>query len=65
MSEKYEWQELPSIVYGNGNDEPVREGEIELNHCPHAGDYIEVGDGDQLRVSKVVHRTGKPVLLVC
>lgn len=64
MPEKYEWQELPSIVYGS-NDEPVREGKVELNNCPHTDDYIEVGDGDQLRVSKVVHRPGKPVLLVC
>ncbi len=59
----FEWQELPSIIHGN--DDPTRTGTIELDECPHAGDYIEVGENDQLQVSKVVHRPGKPTLLVC
>ena len=64
MSEElYQWQEMPSIVCGD--DDPIRTGEIELRHCPVSGDFIEVGPEDQLRISKVVHRPGKPGLLVC
>lgn len=59
----YDWEEYPQI--SQGFQEPTRSGQINLNQCPREGDYIEVENGDHIRIEKVVHRHMKPVLLIC